>query len=226
MSNASNENTPGEHEEHHSESEGSEELGKHSDHSEEENKVEEETKGEDESPKHEEIKLEHAHGDVNLKGKKEKGGYAQVNDTQTFEDESHTLDDDMVKGDNPLNKPIKPQTQAQPQGVDMNQAPVDMRQKMMQENPENLVNVLQCCLDGSFKPFLACVQMGFVDKNFIVDHQIGRRVIHLIAHFGNIKAMRVMHEILKADITAKDYQGLNAVHYAAGSGEIETLKYL
>lgn len=68
--------------------------------------------------------------------------------------------------------------------------------------------------------------MGYIDKDFMIDETIGRRAIHLIAHYGNIKALRVIHEICEADIEIKDYQGLNPLHYAAGSGEIETLKYL
>lgn len=41
-----------------------------------------------------------------------------------------------------------------------------------------------------------------------------------------MKALRVLNEIFKMDLSVKDYQGLNPVHYAAGSGEIETLKYI
>lgn len=38
--------------------------------------------------------------------------------------------------------------------------------------------------------------------------------------------MRVLHEICNANISIKDYQGLNPIHYAAGSDEVEILKYL
>ena len=70
-----------------------------------------------------------------------------------------------------------------------------MMEQINQIDPDKVIDVVQCCLDGQFKPFLASVQMGFIDKDFVVDEQIGRRVIHLIAHYGNIKALRVLYEI-------------------------------
>jgi len=164
--------------------------------------------------------IEHdADGEVDMSGKNEKSGYAQINDTHREENE--TLES--------FEHPQKPLGDIE--GIqNMSEFPPENRDQMAEQhanmNQSDMINVVQWCLDGSFKPFLACVQLGYVDKDFIIDHQIGRRIIHLVSHFGNIKALRVLHEIWKADIKMKDYQGLSSLHYASGSGEIETLKYL
>lgn len=223
---------------HHLGSEGSEDLDKHphdSDHEEDSQENHEESKyseGEGDVSYSQELGI--AHGDVDIKGKMDKGGYAQINDTQKDDDDAdvyHQQIQDVQKmGVNQQPQPGQQIDVSQVQNLNLNDLTPEMRQRMLAQlqgmSQENTVDVLQSCLNGKFKPFLACVQAGYLDKDYIVDPQIGRRMVHLISHFGNIKALRVLHEICKADISVKDYQGLNAVHYAAGSGEIETLKYL
>jgi hypothetical protein len=212
-------NDPIKHEELHSDSEEDEHLDTE-DHHEDTN--EEIKESEDDSNNSAELELEHAHGQVKVQGTKD--GYGEIDNTNHDEDESHELnEDDMVKAD--MNIGVLSNQQVQPDGDSVPPMPI-AQQNVVEYDAENSVNVVQFCLEGSFKPFLACVQAGFIDKDYIIDQQINRRVIHLIAHFGNIKAIRVLYEVCKCTLEVKDYQGLNAVHYASGSGEIETLKYL
>jgi ankyrin repeat protein len=201
---------------HHTDSEGEEDLDNKSHDSDKHESSREETKDEDDANQSEE--LEHAHGDVDMSGKKAKAGYAQITDTQRDDDDSVHFDEQE--------KPLGVSDDMQNIGDFQRQPQMQKMQPHQDYDPSKAINVIQCCLDGSFKPFLACVQLGYIDKDYLIDPQLGRKVIHLIAHFGNVKSMRVIHEIWKADIKTKDYQGLNPLHYAAGSGELEMLKYL
>ncbi|CAI2359157.1 unnamed protein product [Moneuplotes crassus] len=198
---------------------------------------EEETKGEEDEGEQEEefegereeqetgndiynetVELDNAHDGADMDAA---DGYAQVNDTQT-EEEGYNMGDEVM---HKISNEIEPQSQH----LKKNTTPKKenaLRQPAQNFDPNNVINVVQSCIEGQFKPLLACIQRGFINKDVVIDPQIGRRAIHLIAHFGNIKAMRVINEVCEADMTAKDFQGLNVFHYASGSGEIETLKYL
>lgn len=175
---------------------------------------------------------EDAHGDVRLKGNLNKEGYGPVVQTQSNDDSmrEETKTYSFYDVPNPLNSQLHPRQMDMSQFKNFSQMSIEMQQKLMEQmrnvSQKNLIDVTKSWLEGNFKPFIAWVQLGYISSDFIVDAQIGRRVIHLVAHFGNMKALRVLNEIFKVDLSVKDYQGLNPVHYAAGSGEIETLKYI
>lgn len=138
---------------HHTDSDGSEDLDNHQTHSPESDNQDDEI---------EEIKqdlndsqtssLRDAHGDVALTGKKAKDGYAEVNNTQKDEDDNSAYTSDMGKA---ATTTIQPTFNIHNMTPEMRQQLILQMQQMQNINPQEVVNVVQCCLDGSFKPFLA-----------------------------------------------------------------------
>ena len=109
------------------------------------------------------VELEDDHNGIDLNNKND--GYAQVNSTQNEDDSTH-LGDEMVKDLNNSSDvqshPLQNDTQPMQHVQEM-----PMVNPAMQQNydPNNTINVMQSCLEGQFKPFIACVQAGFIDKD-------------------------------------------------------------
>lgn len=81
-------------------------------------------------------------------------------------------------------------------------------------------------MNGSFKPIILLISEGILSPDLIIDDESGYRIIHLIAHFGKVKALQALVTKLKADVNLADALGQTAIHLAALSGEIEILRYL
>ena len=134
------------------ESEGSEELDNNSDSLEEEKQIENTKENNEiiESEGNQTIELDNSHDGIQLNDKND--GYAQVNNTQSEEEEKTTLHDDMIKdmgtSDELQSHPLEGNHHTQ-------QMPMVNPPPQQFYDPENTINVVQSCAEGKFKPFIA-----------------------------------------------------------------------
>jgi ankyrin repeat protein len=54
----------------------------------------------------------------------------------------------------------------------------------------------------------------------MIDEEAGTQIIHYLCHYGKIKGIKTVIEILNANINATDYRGQTPLHFACISGEI------
>ncbi len=91
---------------------------------------------------------------------------------------------------------------------------------------ENYVDARYLAMNGSFKPIILLIAEGYLTADMVIDEESGFRIMHLIAHFGKVKALQTLVGRLHADVNLADASGQTPIHLAALSGEIEILRYL
>ena len=76
-------------------------------------------------------------------------------------------------------------------------------------------------------PATLVASQGHLDVNtFLVNASESAKIVHILGHVGNIKALRTFHEEFGMELNAEDKNGQTIVHYAARSGNLGILLYL
>ena len=123
----------------------------HSEHEGEEDTETEPVQETDHDLHNQSVELDNAHGGADMDAS---DGYAQVNDTQTEEEAKYNMGDNIVH---------KLSNEMDSQSIELSKIPQNPSPAQSQPatnapqnyDPKNVINVVQSCTEGQFKPLLA-----------------------------------------------------------------------
>ena len=70
------------------------------------------------------------------------------------------------------------------------------------------------------------LQRKLINVEDVIDESQGLRILHYSCYFGDIKALKALVELYKADVNVIDYRGQTPLHVASASGELGALVYM